>query len=197
MYIDPNYAIEQGWIKFPSWMDDEYKAKCIQPNAIDVTADVLRISNYASSFVLSEQTKQMRQFTELRPRLISQDLDNDPPQQYWHIPADTVVDVQSDFFVDIPSGVAAFLIVRSTLNRNGLFVTSGLYDQGFNNYIGFMLHNRGNFAYLAPHTRVAQCVFVRAEDSGKMYQGTYNNNVGQHWTSLDKQETTDGQQCNN
>ena len=45
----------------------------------------------------------------------------------------------SDFFVTVPAGLAAFLIVRSTLNRNGIFITSGLYDQGFSNNIGFVM----------------------------------------------------------
>ena len=33
--------------------------------------------------------------------------------------------------VSIEEGYAGFVITRSTLNRNGVFITSGLYDSGY------------------------------------------------------------------
>ncbi len=171
MYINPLQAIREDWIKFPEWMDEEMKLKCIQPNAIDITLDrAFKLSN-VESFTFSETTKVMRTPIEV-PTV----------NNYLTIDVGST-DILSDFFVNIPAGVAAFLIVRSTLNRNGLFVTSGLYDSGFNNLIGFAIQNNGHPAYIAPHTRVAQIVFVKSEDSGVLYTGGYNNNPGQHWSN--------------
>lgn len=181
MFINPKTAIEKGWIKYPDWMTDEQKEKCVQPNALDVTADRLFKPNDAQ-FILSEKQKQMKGSEEITPNVKLHD------ELFWSIPPNSFVDVMSDFFIDVPPGVAAYFIVRSSLNRNGLYVTSGLYDQGFKNYCGFILHNRGNEALLAPHTRIAQLCFVHSEDSGKMYNGVYNQQTGEHWSGIMDQQ---------
>lgn len=178
MYINPNRAIQEGWVKFPEWMDEEFRQKCIQPNAIDVTLDRVFDLKTTTNLVLSEETKLMRETQELFPTAHRHELDN-----LFAIPTGCI-DIMSDFHVTVPAGVAAFLIVRSTLNRNGIFVTSGLYDQGFSNYVGFVLRNEGPMAFIAPHTRVAQLVFVAAEDSGQLYSGDYNKSVGEHWSDI-------------
>ncbi|RWZ87249.1 MAG: hypothetical protein EO766_12040 [Hydrotalea sp. AMD] len=182
MYINPLHAIQEGWIKFPEWMDEEFKQKCIQPNAIDITLDHAYTLGLQTRFCLSETSKQMRS-TE-RQNMHSYFSISDEPFFTLHTGS---TDIMSDFFVTVPAGVAAFLIVRSTLNRNGLWVTSGLYDQGFSNNIGFVIHNDGPNAFIAPHTRVAQLVFVKSEDSGLLYNGTYNQNQGQHWSNIDQE----------
>lgn len=171
MFVNPNTVVNEGWIKFPDWMVEEDRLKCIQPNAIDFTLD--KVFNYKddSSFVLSEELRVMRPQHEMLP----------DQSEYFGI--NNVSDIMSDFYITVPTGYAAYLIVRSTLNRNGLYITSGLYDQGFSNYIGCILHNRGPIAYIAPHTRIGQVIFVKSEDSGMLYSGIYNTNVGQHWST--------------
>ena len=172
MYINPLHVINEGWLQFPAWMDEAFKQKCIQPNAIDITIDkVFDYKDRTAKFLLSEEEKIMRPMVE-----------QSSFATYFNLNPGAS-DIMSDFYVSIPAGVAAFLIVRSTLNRNGLFVTSGLYDQGFSNNIGFVIHNTGPVAFIAPHTRVAQIVFVKSEDSGILYDGAYNNNQGEHWSS--------------
>lgn len=178
MYINPHKAIQEGWVKFPEWMDEEFRQKCIQPNAIDITLDRVFDLKTTTSLVLTEDTKTMRETQEIFPTAHRNGIDN-----LFAIPTGCI-DIMSDFHVTVPAGIAAFLIVRSTLNRNGLFVTSGLYDQGFDNYVGFVLRNEGPIAFIAPHTRVAQLVFVAAEDSGKLYDGDYNKSVGDHWSDI-------------
>lgn len=178
MYINPKYAIEQGWIKFPEWADEAFVESCIQPNAIDITLDRVFESRLTDHFVLTENTKKMRTAIETYPTY-----ERDGETNLFQI-NNGCVDIMSDFHVTIPAGIAAYIIVRSTLNRNGLFITSGLYDQGYDNYVGFALRNNGPAAFIAPHTRVGQLVFVKSEDSGKMYDGIYNTNVGEHWTEI-------------
>lgn len=176
MYLNPQQFINDGSIKFPEWMDDEFKQKCIQPNALDITLDKAFGFDFGEHFILTENTKIMRNTTECSSRLYG-----NQTEPTFRIRVG-VTDIMSDFHITVPAGLAAFLIVRSTLNRNGLYVTSGLYDSGFSGHLGAALHNRGEDAYIAPHTRIAQLVLVKSEDSGVLYSGGYNHEIGTHWT---------------
>lgn len=180
MFISPLTAIKEGWITHPDCktIEDWQSNQFISPNAIDITLDRVFHMQSTSTFIITEDVKHMRKTQELFPITHKDGIDN------LFMIQNGCVDVMSSFYVTIPEGVAAFLIVRSSLNRNGLFVTSGLYDQGFSNYIGFVLHNRGHLAFIAPKTRVAQIVFVKSEDSGVMYNGIYNSNSGEHWSEI-------------
>lgn len=174
MFMNPNTALAEKWVQFPEWMEQEARDKCIQPNAIDVTCDRVFSPATTSGFELSEMHKVTVEMKEQLPGKM----------EPFIIPPGGWVDVMSDFHVKVPEGMVASFITRSTLNRNGLFVTNGLYDQGFDNYCGFVLHNRSSTpAKIWPHTRIAQLYFVSAQSSGMMYSGIYNNNKGSHWLS--------------
>jgi deoxycytidine triphosphate deaminase len=67
---------------------------------------------------------------------------------------------------------AGFVITRSTLNRNGLFITSGLYDSGYNGVMAGALHVTGGDAIIKKGTRVAQFLLFKAE-SLMQYDGDY------------------------
>ena len=54
-----------------------------------------------------------------------------------------------------------------------IFITSGLYDSGFNNTIGGVMHVRGGPARIQQGTRVAQFIYAEAE-TVNMYDGDYN-----------------------
>ena len=71
------------------------------------------------------------------------------------------------------ANACGWLIARSTLNRNGIFITSGLYDSGFENYIGGVMHVRCGPATIEKGARIAQFIFVEAE-TVRMYDGEYN-----------------------
>lgn len=181
MFINPNHAIQEGWVTFPEWMSEEFKQKCVQPDAIDFTADRMfaygTSDDKANDFIISELHKTMRPSVEMSP-----DVDRmGTGDVYWKLHRKSYFDVMSDFYVDVPTGVVALLIVRSTLSRNGLYITSGLFDSNFSGHLGATIHNRGQAAYIAPHTRIAQVAFITAEDSGIAYAGSYNTTVGQHW----------------
>lgn len=174
MFLSPKLAVDQQWITHP----DEYLdwEKYLSPNAIDFTADRLFEINQITPFFISEESKQMRKQTEVLP-LHHADRDC----EYWELQPG-VYDAMSDFHVTLPKGVAALLIIRSTFNRNGLFLTSGLYDQGFVGSIGVALHNRSGVAYIAPHTRIGQIMFIKSDGLDKLYAGQYNTAQGEHWT---------------
>lgn len=176
MLINPKEAIEKGWIK--GLVDPE---KQIQPNAIDFTLDKLFAIDPCTPFFLSEKSKQMRKFVEMEPKSYP----DANGELAWHLRYGTAYDGMSNMYVEVPEGVAVKLIIRSTLNRNGIFLTSGLYDSGFKGNIGFILHNRGGEAYIAPGTRVGQIEFYKSDSAG-LYAGGYNTSEGKHFTEKGK-----------
>lgn len=181
MFINPQTAIKNGWVK-----GIVNEAKQVQPNAIDFTADKCFQLGRGDLFYLSETHKEMRSSSEYKPTSWTAY----PPdgvsevRNCWMLPGGGMLDFLSDVYVDLPQGVAAMLVIRSTLARNGLQLVSGLYDSGFKGHIGFLLHNRHeNGAIIAENTRVGQIIFV-ASDSAGTYAGQYNHEAG---TDLDYQ----------
>jgi deoxycytidine triphosphate deaminase len=76
--------------------------------------------------------------------------------------------------VNIPAGMCAMLVGRSSLNRRGINIFSGLYDSGYNGRIG------GTLRTLAPvklgiNTAILQIVFMGSEGTA-MYDGTFQHN---------------------
>jgi deoxycytidine triphosphate deaminase len=176
MFINPKVAIEQGWV---TGVTDA--AAQVQPNAIDF--DLAKLYGYAvdtPSFFLDGDQKQHQ-------KTIEQDmLEMSGPsgsKMYYALKPHTAYDFASSVYVTLPAGVCAMLIVRSTLNRNGMFLTSGLYDSGFKGPVAGILHNRSDrTAYITPGSRIGQVMFLKSEDSGVLYAGGYNTEKGKHWT---------------
>lgn len=176
MFISPKTAIEEGWIRHPdaTTIDEWNNQKFISPNAIDFTLDRLFNISY-TPFHISEEGKKMRGGEEITP--IVPRAESSP--NYWKLDADTVYDGMSNAYLNIPEGVAAMLIVRSTFNRNGIFITSGLWDSGYVGHVGFAIHNRSAEAYITPGTRVGQIIFVSSDNAG-VYAGGWNHAEGTH-----------------
>ena len=134
----------------------------IQPNAVDLRlAKLFRL--LPTEFYISNERKQHRQQEEIFPDDLGEFF-LEPNQSYQFDCLETVT---------IPTGYAGWLIARSTLNRNGIFITSGLYDSGFNNIVGGTMHVRAGPARILSHTRIAQFIYAEAETVG-MYDGDYN-----------------------
>lgn len=88
-----------------------------------------------------------------------------------------VYDLEFNEFIKLPQGVAALLFLRSTFVRAGHRMFSGLYDQGFENYAGAVVHVEGN-TFVEQHMRTAQIVFIESTGSGQLYAGGYNYKEG-------------------
>lgn len=174
MFVNPKHAIEQGLIR---GIRDE--AKQVQPNAIDFDLNALFSPTTDRPFVLDGDYKQHQRFVEQIPATQPAFPDSKPafmlePGHYY--------DFSSSIHVALPAGICALLIVRSTLNRNGIFLTSGLYDSGFEGTVAGTLHNRSiNPAFITPGSMIGQIMLFRAEDSGILYAGGYNTTEGEHW----------------
>jgi deoxycytidine triphosphate deaminase len=180
MIISPITAIEQGWVTYPDCnsVEDWKQRKFLSPNAIDFTVDQIQ-RVLPGKFSISEDHKKMRSQTG---NLLAYAGGTD-----WFL-EQGVYDISSDMYVKLPDKVAAMIVTRSTFVRNGCFIQSGLYDQGFNGHIGAVLFNPFGNTQITPHTRIGQIIFVSSEDGGTMYAGGYNTAQGSHWT--EKQQGT-------
>jgi dUTP pyrophosphatase len=170
MLISPKHAIEQGWITLPEGVNLE---KTIQPNAIDFTLDrMFQMATDMGGTIITESERKFPEFHELDG---SNGWCIPGGSNGWCIPALGMVDCMSNFTVNIPEGVAAQLVVRSSFGRAGIILTSGLYDSGFKGNIGFTLFNRSSLpVFTAPGTRVGQIIFMPSVSVGT-YNGVYNN----------------------
>ena len=168
MFINPKVAIDKGWVTGIANPDTQ-----IQPNALDFPLDKLHHVRSESTFVISEEGKEMRGTTIYEPIVWRRD----PTLEYWMLNAGRLYDGLSDMFVSLPDGVAALLFTRSTFERNGVYIRSGLYDSGFEGHIGFTVHNLFGSTKVFTGTRIGQIAFVHSENA-MMYAGGYNHEAG-------------------
>ena len=169
MFIDPRVAIENGWVTGIANPNTQ-----IQPNAIDFTIDQMFSINGDNSFIINESGKQMRGGERIVPVEKPRLSDN----FCWDI-NNGIYDGLSNVYVKLPEGVACLpVIVRSTFNRNGIFLTSGLYDSGYEGHIGFAVHNWLGRAQIGVGTRIGQLAFVKSEEAG-LYAGGWNHEKGE------------------
>lgn len=74
--------------------------------------------------------------------------------------------------VHVGEGEAGWVITRSTLGRNGLFIVSGLYDSGYSGSMAAVLHVTCGRALIKKGTRIGQYLNFDAE-SLSSYDGDY------------------------
>ena len=84
-------------------------------------------------------------------------------------------EVVMDNIIRVGENEAGWVITRSTLNRNGLFITSGLYDSGYHGAMAGVLHVMVGPAKIKKGTRIGQYLSFDAE-SLSMYDGDYGIN---------------------
>ena len=77
--------------------------------------------------------------------------------------------------ITVGEGEAGFVITRSTLNRNGVYITSGLYDSGYNGVMAGALHVTSGPFKVKVNTRIGQFLLFKAE-SLHLYDGDYGLN---------------------
>lgn len=73
--------------------------------------------------------------------------------------------------ITVPMNACAMIVQRSTLNRIGGFITSGLYDSGFENRVGAVLRTTAPIK-IQIGARIAQVIFMEA-DAASSYEGVY------------------------
>lgn len=135
----------------------------VQPNAIDLRlGKIFRIKD--SEFTIDEEQKIHRVSEEIS---LSDD-------GYFHLEPGSY-EVIMENIINVAEGEAGFVITRSTLNRNGVFITSGLYDSGYNGVMAGVMHVNCGLMKIKPGTRIGQYLCFEAESLHK-YDGDYGLN---------------------
>lgn len=132
----------------------------VQPNAVDLRlGKVFKISD--NIFTIDEGQKVHRGSTEFEPW---------EDGYYYLYPGSYEVIMENE--IHVGQGEAGFVITRSTLNRNGCFLTSGLYDTGYDGVMAGVLHVNCGLMRIRPGTRIGQYLNWQAEALSS-YDGDY------------------------
>lgn len=149
------------------------QTKDVQPNAIDLRLDKVFKINDEAEFVIDEEKKVHRGSVEIEP---------DADGYYNLTPGSYEVIMENK--VTVADGEAGFVITRSTLNRNGVFLTSGLYDSGYSGVMAGVMHVNIGPMRIAKGTRIGQYLCFEAEalhsydgdyGTGKEHDNKYGN----------------------
>jgi deoxycytidine triphosphate deaminase len=131
-----------------------------QPNAVDLRLDkVFKI--LPNVFEISEEHKQHRGSEELSP----------DEEGFFSLEVGDYEIVMSNI-ISVGANESGWVITRSTLNRNGLFLTSGLYDTNYSGVMAGVLHVTIGPARIKKGTRIGQYLNFEAE-SLHNYNGSY------------------------
>ena len=136
--------------------------KDVQPNAIDIRLDrVFQI--HGSFFVLTDDEKTHRNTTELLAN-----------NEGFFLLAPGSYQIVFENEIRVGEGECGWVIPRSTLVRNGLSITTGLYDSGYSGKMVACLHVTHGVAKIQRGCRIAQYLCFDAEMLHK-YDGDYGD----------------------
>ena len=132
----------------------------VQPNAVDLRlGKIMKILD--TMFTIDENAK-----THRGSHTCQVDKDG-----YYHLmPGSYEVIMENE--IEVGEGEAGWVITRSTLNRNGVFLTSGLYDSGYKGVMAGVMHVTSGPMRIKPGTRIGQYLSFKAETLS-MYDGSY------------------------
>lgn len=134
-----------------------------QPNASDLRLGRVYKINSAE-FMISEEGKRHRGGVEILPN-----------SDGWIRLEQGSYEIVMENEITVGADEAGWVITRSTLNRNGIFITSGLYDSGYSGVMAGALHVNCGPVSIKKGTRVAQFLLFKAEALSK-YAGSYGSN---------------------
>lgn len=131
-----------------------------QPNAVDLRlGKVFKI--LPNVFEVTNETKTHRGTEELLP-----------DSEGFYLLEPGHYEVVMENIIKVGEGEAGWVITRSTLNRNGCFITSGLYDSGYHGVMAGVMHVTVGPAKIKKGTRIGQYLSFNAE-ALTMYDGSY------------------------
>lgn len=133
----------------------------VQPNAVDLRLEKVYFINHANVFEISNDHKKHRGSEEMLP----------DSEGYFNLDIGTY-EVVMENVISVGDEEAGWVITRSTLNRNGLFLTSGLYDSGYHGVMAGALHVTTGPARIKQGTRIGQYLSFNAE-ALHQYDGDY------------------------
>lgn len=134
-----------------------------QPNAVDLRLGrVYKISD--NVFEVSNDHKKHRGSEEIFP----------DGEGYYNLSIGSY-EVVMENIINVGPNEAGWVITRSTLNRNGCYITSGLYDSGYHGVMAGVLHVTTGPARIKQGTRIGQYLSFDSE-SLSSYDGDYGIN---------------------
>lgn len=132
-----------------------------QPNAVDLRLDKVLLMKTGLFEISNEHKKHRGTDYEIKP----------DPEGYFNLGIGSY-EVVMENIITVGEGEAGWVVVRSTLNRNGLFLTSGIYDAGYSGVIAGILHVTTGAARIKKGTRIGQFICFDAETLS-LYDGDY------------------------
>ena len=135
----------------------------IQPNAVDLRLDRVFKPNVLPFTLKADGSKEHRGSVEIKPAA----------DGYFHLHPGTY-EVIMENIVTIGPDEAGWVITRSTLNRNGVFLTSGLYDSGYSGVMAAAMHIFGDGVKIELGSRIGQFLLFKSESIGS-YNGSYGS----------------------
>ncbi|MCL2460029.1 MAG: dCTP deaminase [Euryarchaeota archaeon] len=95
------------------------------------------------------------------------------------LPSGAVTLVSSAEWVELPHDLAATLMCRSTLGRQGILIGAGFVDPGFRGNLTLCLVNCGEKDILLESgMRIVQIIFHEVRNNTALYNGTYQDSYG-------------------
>ena len=170
--VNPKHILEIGAVKpaegYPDIITDIKDPNCaLQQNGIDLRLADAAVAAGSTSFFVDKK-KDVRCDYHAIPINSDSTFLFQPGKQY-------AVDFMEN--IDVPKDMAAYLFLRSSVNRySGVFMT-GLYDAGFRGRLGGIFRPFISTRIEAGF-RLAQVVFFYA-DSNRPYSGQYQDQVSQ------------------
>lgn len=132
-----------------------------QPNATDLRVkEIFQI--LPQTFTITEDEKHHRGSVPVRPDNLG----------FYTLMAGTSYEVIMENIITVGPGEAGWVVTRSTLNRNGVYLTSGLYDSGYNGVMAAVMHVTSGPMRIKAGTRVGQYLSFDAE-ALHSYEGSY------------------------
>lgn len=132
----------------------------VQPNATDLRlGKVLRVNERV--FEITDDTKKHRGSVTVQP-----------DANGFYTLEIGVYEIVMENEISVADGEAGWVITRSTLVRNGCFLSSGLYDSGYEGGMVACLHVNCGPMRIKQGTRIGQYVCVDAE-ALHCYDGDY------------------------
>lgn len=153
MIKNPQTIVDEGVVKNMEGGNLE-----VQQNGIDLTVESISRINGG---ILSKEGKTIYEYGK-------KDANGDG---FFTLGEGKAYAVEFQQEVSVPEHMCATVVQRSTLNRMGGFIISGLYDSGFKNRIGAVLRTSAPIR-IEKGARIAQIIFEDAE-SASLYEGQY------------------------
>jgi len=135
-----------------------------QPNAVDLRLDKVFVINTDPFEISNDHKKHRGTSFEMTP----------DTSGYFFLPVGSY-EIVMENVIKVGENEAGWVITRSTLNRNGLFITSGLYDSGYHGVMAGVLHVTIGPARIKKGTRIGQFLLFDAEALSS-YDGDYGIN---------------------